>query len=175
MAGNRANLEAKLAPVRTLNKGFLDAMDLATQEMGGLGPTAAEAYVKGTSAQLNSMVNKMPNVQAFYQQRQAMSIALGSFINQGRPTDADAQAASAALPDLKYTAATNAALNKFWENVMASGALDTATSSSYKSIVAKGKSIIDADQKYLDWAKKNSIPRDQINSDLEEMHKARGL
>jgi hypothetical protein len=172
-AGQQATQDVATQPVKRLYTQYKDYMGRAVKEMSGLGSSAAEAYVKGTSAQLNAMVGNMPGVQAAMKAKQAMALAGGSLLNKGRPTEMDALAADNIIPDVKYTEATNKALEQFWDAILQ--APDDSWQS--KEALYKSAELLKAeDKKFMDWAASKGIKdMNVINSELDKMHKQRGL
>ena len=129
----QAEQAVELAPLKTQMNLAKSIFAKSIDEMGGLGDDALSARLKGYVADVGSEIGQMPATQTLNKIRKGLGLSLGSFMNRGRPTDKDQEAAFMTLFSNKYPLATNMYLMDYIDAVLSGGAdygqLNTITSS----------------------------------------------
>lgn len=114
-------MEKDIAPIRTHVNKYLQTFDAAVEEIGGLESNALAALAKGKFNEAAAQVGEKPNVFALGQMVKSVGLALGSFLNRGRPTEPDAIAAEKMLTRLTYTKGVNIILRDYLNEVVKNG------------------------------------------------------
>lgn len=171
----QAKLESEVRPALTAIDAYTKQFDKAVAEMGGLGSTALGAWTKGTLKGYEANVGRLPEIQAFNKLKQPVSLTLASFMNRGRPTEPDREAAEKILEDIRYPARTNEALSKFRQEMFSSyGGVPTENRYITPIVENAGRLLIDKAKAFVDKARKQGISEEAINQVLDEYYKSLG-
>ena len=127
MARKEAEREVEMQPIRTSVGNYLKVFDAATGELGGLSTNALQALARGKGAEAIAQVGDKPNIFALGKLMEPVSLQLGSYLNRGRPTDRDQEAAKNMLTRITYTKGVNQILRHYLESVANTGNKDLAT------------------------------------------------
>ena len=119
MAQSKADLQAELDVLRPVYEQYLNQYQTTVKELGGLPKTnASGAALKGAAASFGANVGDAAQTRAFMKMRGAMALSLGTFMNRGRGSEPDRQAAELMLVSESNPSATNDALMLFTNAIM---------------------------------------------------------
>jgi hypothetical protein len=140
----QAQKDIDMEPIRSSVGNYLSVFDNAVQEMGGLETNALSALAKGKGAEISSQIGNMPNVFTLSKLIEPVSLQLGSYLNKGRPTDKDQEAAKSTLTRITYTQGANSILRNYLQTIASNGDKELATKLFWSLAKAGGSTSQDA-------------------------------
>lgn len=147
----------EMTPIRNAVNYYTDTFDKAVEEMGGLSSTAASSMARGTASSVWANIGNRPNTLALQQMSKSVALQLGSYLNRGRPTEQDAEAAAKMLVKLTLTKGANEVLRHFLKIV-------TSGNDMYVGRDRKGEThkISPAADKIYDMLKTGKVPEEKF-------------
>lgn len=156
-ATEQAKRNVEMQPIRNAINFYLDTFEQATQEVGGLESTAITALAKGKAADVWANIGNLPATQALQRMSKSLALQLGSYLNKGRPTEQDAQAAAEMLLKISLSKDTNQILRSYLQTVMSGE--DMYVGRDRKGVTHM---ISPAAEKIWDAAKQGSFPKEKF-------------
>lgn len=160
------------APLAT----YMTTLDAAIKETGGPSATTAAATIKSGVGLLKAPFTKDSAVAALEPQIKPLGLSLGSYMNQGRPTEPDAKTGEMMLPRVQYAKATNNILKKRLRdlfNIKLTGNQER-DAQLLNSFGQQSAAIASVDQKFTNALRAQGKTLVEINKLLDEIHKQRG-
>jgi len=150
----QATRDIEMEPIKTSVTNYLNTFNRAVEEMGGMETSALAALAKGKTAEVSAQIGNMPNVFTLSKLIEPVSLQLGSYLNRGRPTDKDQEAAKNTLTRVTYTKGVNEILKNYLIDIISNGNKELATKLFWSLALAGGSKSPDAraygDKRMLD-------------------------
>jgi len=172
-ARERAKVSEEIRPIKASIDAYTTQFGRAIGEMGGLGTTALGAWSKGSYKAAEAKVGSLPEIQAFEQLKGPVSLQFAAFLNRGRPTEPDRQAAEKVLENIRYPKRTNEALQRFRE-AMLSSYVTGSIGQGNEYVKGMGRYLVDKAESFVKEAQKNGLSEEAINQVLDEYYQTLG-
>jgi len=165
-----------MASLKDSLKGYLSTVSGAIRETGGPSSTKLESLFKGGIGKASSYVTADSNMSALEQQRDPLALQLADFINGGRPTEPDKEAALKMLPSPMYPRRTNKLLTDRLNTLfkLPSTGNPDVDGARRTSFVNQALQTVNTDVEFARRARELGKTDAEINRFLDDAHKKQG-
>lgn len=163
-----ATREGELKPLRASVDNYLSTFDAASKE-AGTSSYGAGAAVKGAVGVLTSPFKKDSAVASVIGLKKPIGLAVGAFINRGKPTDKDAVAGEDLLPQVGLPERTNRDRSNNLKSLMSSSGSPQDIYNKAAALSQKNKS----EQAFIEKALAEGHTQAEVDSYLSKMKGSR--